>query len=45
MAFFSGCILTAIGVIAEYLALTMSIAMGKPLYVISTRPTRSSERS
>ncbi len=45
MAFFSGCILTALGVIAEYLALTMSIAMGKPLYVIGTRPTRNNERS
>ncbi len=40
VAFFSGCILTALGVIAEYLAVTMGIAMGKPLYVVSTRPTR-----
>jgi len=45
MAFFSGCILTALGVIAEYLALSMSIAMGKPPYVISTRPTRNSQRT
>lgn len=42
VAFFSGCILTALGVIAEYLAVTMSIAMGKPLYVVATKPTRPS---
>ena len=40
ITFFSGCILLALGVIAEYLALTMSIAMGKPLYVVTTTPTR-----
>lgn len=40
VAFFSGGILTALGVIAEYLAVTMGIVMGKPLYVVSTRPTR-----
>jgi len=40
VAFFSGCILTALGVIAEYLAVTMAIAMGKPLYVVGSKPTR-----
>ena len=40
VAFFSGSILTALGVIAEYLAVTMSIVMGKPLYVVGTKPTR-----
>lgn len=40
VAFFSGCILTALGVIAEYLAVTMGIVMGKPLYVVSSKPTR-----
>ncbi|MDP1678918.1 MAG: glycosyltransferase [Candidatus Nitrotoga sp.] len=40
VAFFSGSILTALGVIAEYLAVTMSIVMGKPLYVVATKPTR-----
>ena len=40
VAFFSGCILTALGVIAEYLAVTMGIVMGKPLYVVVTKPTR-----
>lgn len=40
VAFFSGVILMALGVIAEYLAVTMGIAMGKPLYVVSSKPTR-----
>lgn len=40
VAFFSGAILMALGVIAEYLAITMGIAMGRPLYVISSKPTR-----
>ena len=40
VAFFSGCILTALGIIAEYMVVTMGIVMGKPLYVISTKPTR-----
>ncbi len=44
IVFFSGCILLALGVIAEYLALTMSIAMGKPLYVVTTTSTRHRER-
>ncbi len=41
IAFFSGCILTALGVIAEYMAITMGVVMGKPLYVVSSKPTRS----
>lgn len=44
VAFFSGCILTALGIIAEYLVVTMGIVMGKPLYVISTKPTRPGTR-
>jgi undecaprenyl-phosphate 4-deoxy-4-formamido-L-arabinose transferase len=40
VAFFSGSILAALGVIAEYLAVTMGIVMGKPLYVVGTKPTR-----
>ncbi len=44
IAFFSGSILTALGVIAEYLAVTMGIVMGKPLYVVSTKPTRPAVR-
>lgn len=39
VAFFSGCILMSLGVIAEYMAVTMSIVMGKPLYVVSIHPT------
>jgi glycosyltransferase involved in cell wall biosynthesis len=40
ITFFSGCILTSLGVIAEYLAVTLSIAMGKPLYIVTTKPNR-----
>lgn len=41
VSFFSGTMLMALGVIAEYLAVTMGIAMGRPLYVVSSKPTRS----
>jgi glycosyltransferase involved in cell wall biosynthesis len=44
IAFFGGGILTALGVMAEYLAVTMGIAMGKPLYVVGTKPTRPAVR-
>lgn len=44
VSFFCGTILTALGVIAEYLAVTMGIVMGKPLYVVSTKPTRPAAR-
>ncbi|MDQ0042402.1 glycosyltransferase [Variovorax boronicumulans] len=44
VAFFSGVILMALGVIAEYLAVTMGIVMGKPLYVVSSKPTRPTRR-
>lgn len=40
VSFFSGTILAALGVIAEYMAVTMGIAMGKPLYVVSSKPVR-----
>ena len=40
VSFFSGMILASLGVIAEYLAITMGIVMGKPLYVVSSKPTR-----
>ncbi len=39
VSFFSGCILMSLGVIAEYMAVTMSIVMGKPLYVVAMQPT------
>ncbi len=41
VSFFSGCILVSLGMIAEYLAVSMGIAMGKPLYVIGNRSSRS----
>lgn len=40
VSFFSGCILVSLGMIAEYLAVSMGIAMGKPLYVIGSRSSR-----
>jgi polyisoprenyl-phosphate glycosyltransferase len=44
VAFFSGSILASLGVIAEYLAVTMGIVMGKPLFVVSNKPTRPALR-
>jgi len=40
MSAFSGVILMSLGVISEYLAITLGIAMGRPLYVVSSKPTR-----
>ena len=40
-SFFSGCILVSLGLIAEYLAVSLGIVMGKPLYVIGTRSRRA----
>lgn len=40
VSFFSGTTLVALGIIAEYMAKTMGIVMGRPLYVVSTRPVR-----
>jgi hypothetical protein len=44
VSFFSGTILAALGVISEYMAVTMGIAMGKPLYVVSSKPVRPAVR-
>jgi undecaprenyl-phosphate 4-deoxy-4-formamido-L-arabinose transferase len=44
VSFFSGSILASLGVIAEYLAVTMGIVMGKPLFVVSSKPTRPARR-
>lgn len=41
---FSGLTLVALGVLAEYLAIATGSAMGRPLYVISTKPTRPQVR-
>jgi undecaprenyl-phosphate 4-deoxy-4-formamido-L-arabinose transferase len=40
ISFFSGLIMISLGIVAEYLALTTSIVMGKPLYVVTSKPTR-----
>jgi len=42
---FSGMILFAMGVVAEYLGLTLTMAMGKPLYLIVSQPSRRDVRS
>ena len=39
---FSGLILFSLGVISEYLALTLTMAMGKPLYLVVSRPKSKS---
>ena len=39
ITFFSGVILASLGLIAEYLAVTLSISMGKPLHVVTSHPT------
>lgn len=44
VSFFSGCILTSLGIIAEYLAASLGITMGKPLYVISSKSNRQKTR-
>lgn len=38
ICFFSGVILFSLGVIAEYLGMTLTMAMGRPLYVTVSRP-------
>jgi undecaprenyl-phosphate 4-deoxy-4-formamido-L-arabinose transferase len=40
ISFFSGVILFSLGIIAEYLAVTLTTAMGRPLYVTVSRPHR-----
>ena len=43
ISFFSGLIMISLGIVAEYLALTTGIVMGKPLYVVTSKPTRLSK--
>ena len=38
VCFFSGLILFSLGIIAEYLGVAVSMAMGKPPYLIVARP-------
>jgi len=40
ICFFSGCILFSLGVVAEYLGVALSMAMGKPLYLVVGKPVR-----
>jgi undecaprenyl-phosphate 4-deoxy-4-formamido-L-arabinose transferase len=44
VSFFSGCILMSLGIIAEYLAVTMTIVMGKPLYLVTGKPGPSKKK-
>jgi glycosyltransferase involved in cell wall biosynthesis len=41
VCFFAGLILVSLGIIAEYLGVAVSMAMGKPPYLIASRPARS----
>lgn len=41
VSLFSGLILFSLGVMAEYLGIAITMALGKPLYLISSRPIRS----
>jgi polyisoprenyl-phosphate glycosyltransferase len=41
VSMFSGLILFSLGVLAEYLGIAVTMALGKPLYMISSRPVRS----
>jgi undecaprenyl-phosphate 4-deoxy-4-formamido-L-arabinose transferase len=41
VCFFSGFLLFSMAIIAEYLGVTVSMAMGRPLYMIVSRPTPS----
>jgi undecaprenyl-phosphate 4-deoxy-4-formamido-L-arabinose transferase len=44
VSLFSGLILFSLGVLAEYLGLALTMALGKPLYLIVSRPARRSHR-
>jgi undecaprenyl-phosphate 4-deoxy-4-formamido-L-arabinose transferase len=44
ICFFSGVILFSLGVIAEYLAVSLTTGMGRPLYITVSRPTRAPDR-
>lgn len=43
--FFSGMIMISLGIVAEYLALTTGIMMGKPLYLSSSKPLRTIKKN
>jgi hypothetical protein len=41
ICFFFGVVLFSLGIIAEYLAVTLTTGMGRPLYVTVSRPPRA----
>jgi undecaprenyl-phosphate 4-deoxy-4-formamido-L-arabinose transferase len=44
ICFFSACILFALGAVVEYVALALSMAMGRPVYLVLSRPSRRRPR-
>ena len=40
LCIFSGSILFSLGIVAEYLGASLSVAMGRPLYVVVSKPMR-----
>lgn len=44
VSLFSGLILFSLGVLAEYLGIAIKMALGKPLYLITSRPNRGMPR-
>ena len=44
VSLFSGLILFALGVLAEYLGIAIKAALGRPLYLITSRPNRGLRR-
>lgn len=44
VSLFSGLILFSLGVLAEYLGIAITAALGKPLYLITSRPSRGAPR-
>jgi undecaprenyl-phosphate 4-deoxy-4-formamido-L-arabinose transferase len=44
VSLFSGLTLFSLGVLAEYLGVALTMALGKPLYLIASRPSRGGPR-
>jgi polyisoprenyl-phosphate glycosyltransferase len=44
VSLFSGLTLFSLGVLAEYLGIVVTMALGKPLYLITSRPSRNRRR-
>lgn len=45
VSLFSGLVLFSLGVLAEYLGIVVTMALGKPLYFITSRPSRGGSRN